>query len=105
MTILAPPRLFSAIARTIVGYHMPDWGVLAQKAAEKHLAACMEAMFAMDEGEEEVESPASATFCGCDTCIVREVLYAAWPILERWALEEGSPTVADTIPIGWSPPE
>jgi len=83
---------------------MPDWGVLAQKAAEKHLAACNEALFAIEDGQ-EVESPASAPFCGCDTCQVRETLYAAWPILERWAVEEGSPTVGDTIPAGWCPPD
>jgi hypothetical protein len=82
---------------------MPDWGHLAQKAAEKHLSACMETHFAWEEGDESKVSPASAPFCGCETCIVREVLYAAWPILEKWALEEATPTVADTIPIGWEP--
>jgi hypothetical protein len=63
-----------------------DIGVVAQRAAERHLAACQEAMY---ESEEEAdpdkwpESPASAPFCGCDTCVVREVLYIAWPILEE----------------------
>ena len=54
-----------------------DVGVLAQRAAEDHLAACWEALDIMEE------SPASAPFCGCQTCEVREVLYAAWPIFER----------------------
>lgn len=59
-------------------------GVLAQRAAELHLAACMEALWAYEEeGDEDVESPASAPFCGCDTCIVREILWAAWPIFEE----------------------
>lgn len=61
-------------------------GVRAQQAAERHLAACQEALWAADQ-EPDVdkwpETPASAPFCGCDTCVVREVLYAAEPILEE----------------------
>jgi hypothetical protein len=60
-----------------------DIGILAQRAAEKHLDACHEAMWAWEEGDDEIESPASAPFCGCDTCIVREVLWAAWPIFQE----------------------
>ena len=59
-----------------------DWGYEAQKVAEAHLGACMESMFAEQEGE-EAASPASAPFDGCDTCITREVLHAAYPVLER----------------------
>lgn len=61
-----------------------DVGVLAQRAAEKHLIACMEALYEQDGGN-EVESPASGPFCGCETCVIREVLYAAWPIFEEHA--------------------
>lgn len=62
-----------------------DFGAAAQKAAEAHLAACQEALFEMEEDSGElVESPASAPFCGCDTCMVREVLYAAWTVLDEW---------------------
>ena len=53
-----------------------DVGVLAQKRAEKHLAACMEAL-----DDDEIGSPASAPFCGCNTCVIREVLWAVWPLL------------------------
>lgn len=60
-----------------------DWGQEAQTAAEAHLAACQEAMFAWEDGDESVESPAMTTFCGCDTCVVREVLYAGWPFVEQ----------------------
>lgn len=75
-----------------------DWPLQAQKAAEAHLAACEEAQFAWEENaDSEVESPASAPFCGCNTCVVREVLFAAWPILEKWAIAEATPTLADTI--------
>lgn len=65
-----------------------DVGYLAHHAAERHLAACHDALWAWSEredGEPEPESPASAPFCGCDTCVVREVLYAAWPIYEEHA--------------------
>lgn len=65
--------------------------VRAQKAAEAHLAACQEAMFAADEIENPEEWPASpsiAPFCGCDTCVIREVLHAAWPHVMAAAREE-----------------
>lgn len=58
-----------------------DLGPPAQRAAEAHLAACWEAYWAEEEGR-EIESPACAPFCGCDTCVVREVLFAAWSFLE-----------------------
>lgn len=64
-----------------------DIGIRAQHAAERHLAACIEAMHEWEENDfgeiTEIESPASAPFCGCDTCIVREVLWAAWSIMEE----------------------
>jgi hypothetical protein len=63
-----------------------DWGVKAQRAAEDHLLACYEAMHAADEGL-EVEDPAVGAFCGCETCEVREVLFAAWPIMRAAALD------------------
>jgi hypothetical protein len=85
-----------------------DYGLEAQKAAELHLDACREAMEQWEEaGEisEAVESPASAPFCGCQTCEIREVLYAAWPILlqaaddrYRTALEEYASLGPDEIP-------
>lgn len=67
-----------------------DYGALAQKAAEEHLTACWEAYWAEEECEsldELPESPACAPFCGCETCVVREVLYAAWPIIEQATAE------------------
>lgn len=65
-----------------------DVGVLAQRAAETHLAACEVAQFELEEcGSADPadwpESPASAPFCGCQTCMVREVLHAAWPVFEE----------------------
>ena len=66
-----------------------DFGMRAQRAAEEHLEACMMVLWAQDQAPEGMpipESPASAPFCGCDTCVVREVLHAAWTILERATL-------------------
>ena len=71
-----------------------DYGMEAQQAAEKHLVACWEAMWCVENDECEIEhpegehpNPACGPFCGCDTCQVREVLHAAWPIIERYARE------------------
>lgn len=65
-----------------------DWGYEAQVVAQEHLNKCMEAMFeeqdaADPDGPEPQGSPASAPFDGCDTCVVREVLHAALPVIER----------------------
>lgn len=49
-----------------------DFGMEAQQAAEDRLEA-----YFLDDGE-----------CGCPTCIVREVLTAAWPILLEAARAE-----------------
>lgn len=69
-----------------------DYGLEAQKAAEAHLAACQEAFWDWEEPDpdepEQKESPASAPFCNCDTCIVREVLFAAWPIVYEAVKED-----------------
>lgn len=49
-----------------------------QKACEDHLEACYEAMWD-DDGNEthEKPSPSFGPFCGCNTCVVREVLSVA----------------------------
>lgn len=68
-----------------------DPGYRAQRAAEAHLAACNEAFWAAEEmagpGWEDIQSPASAPYDACDTCVVREVLHAAWPIIEAASRE------------------
>jgi len=68
-----------------------DYVQLAQRAAEAHLAACYEALYACEEGDETAESPACAPFCGCETCVVRETLHAAWPFCEAAVKAELSP--------------
>jgi len=51
-----------------------DFAVRVQRKAEEHLSRCWEA----EDEPTEVESPAYAPFCGCQTCIVREVLMVCW---------------------------
>ena len=48
----------------------------AQKAAEHRLMVAGEFLYDDGAGEE-----LDGLYCGCDTCIVREVLSAAWPYL------------------------
>lgn len=57
-----------------------DWGMRMQDAAERHLAAVNDAYWREEEGE-DVASPAFAPYDGCDTCVVREVLAGAWPVM------------------------
>lgn len=76
-----------------------DHGQEAQRAAEAHLEAldmALEAEYQIDvdqatderEGHPEVEWPDSAgPYCGCQTCVIRETLWAAWPHLRQAALE------------------
>lgn len=69
-----------------------DLETAAHLAAEKHLADCREAywhdeMCDPDQCEccDIPVSPAYAPFDDCNSCIVREVLSAAWPFLQRLA--------------------
>jgi len=62
---------------------------LAQELAESHLDACEDALACTegycDEDCGHTESPAVGPFCGCRTCVVREVLHAAYPALAELA--------------------
>ena len=63
----------------------------------------MEALWSYeaDDGE-EIDFPETAgPFCGCDVCIVREVLWAAWPIFEEHHTEAPLDTGA---PLDLLPP-
>jgi hypothetical protein len=57
-----------------------------QQIAEKHLAACNEALFA--ESEDIPDSPSFGPYDGCDTCIVREVLMSVWDEFQAEARRE-----------------
>lgn len=58
----------------------------AQRAAEEHLTACWQWLDSEDDDGPELDM--AGPFCGCETCLVRETLHAAWPFLKRLALEE-----------------
>lgn len=68
-------------------HHPHDWGREAHDKAVNHLDACdMWQAYYDNEDEEERpagDDPASAPYCACQTCLVREVLYAAWPVIEE----------------------
>lgn len=59
-----------------------DYGKEAQQAAEAHLDAIYE--YEREVGGDD--SPSIGAWCGCQTCIIREVLFAAWPSLRDAAL-------------------
>jgi ribosomal protein L37AE/L43A len=46
-----------------------DWGALMQEAARRHL----DEIYREDEDEQD---------CGCQTCTIREVLTAIWPLVD-----------------------
>lgn len=68
-----------------------DLGVVAQRAAEARLRDVTDRYWAEQDGEDESAwdgFDGIAPYCGCDTCLVREVLFAAWPhMLEAAKLE------------------
>lgn len=61
----------------------------AQQAAEHRLRVCATVLFEDETDEDIVPSDAAdqlaGPYCGCDTCVVREVVDAAWPWLYRLA--------------------
>lgn len=67
---------------------MRDFGREAQAAAEMHLEACELSLMGEDEEPIEVDVDMAGPYCGCTTCVVRETLHAAWPILIEAARAE-----------------
>jgi hypothetical protein len=58
----------------------------AQRAAEQRFDIAMDSVYAEEEYEDQYESlELAGAFCGCTTCIVREILDAAWPHLYEMA--------------------
>lgn len=77
---------------------MVDLDTQAQRAAEERLATANEWLWLDEDGEHaglhDEARPApelSGPYCGCDTCLVREVLHAAWPYLYRLAHDPDTP--------------
>jgi hypothetical protein len=66
-----------------------NYGREAHEAAERHLEDCFEALEQEEEvGAENVIWPdVDAPFCGCLTCVTREVLHAGWPAMLDGARE------------------
>jgi hypothetical protein len=60
-------------------------GLTMQRIAEDHLERCFDYLAKIEEAEGEFEhdddDPGVAPFCGCNTCIVREVLAASWDLM------------------------
>lgn len=71
-----------------------DWGIEAQAAAELHIGAVWDYLHAMEDedvdrdGEDPGDDPASAPFCGCTTCEVREILHAGAPFIIAGTADE-----------------
>jgi hypothetical protein len=77
-----------ALAVQLLGQKPRDWGYEAQQSAEAHVDACQRWCDYFEEGEPEDELPAGedpscGPYCGCTTCIIRETLHAAWPVIEE----------------------
>jgi len=60
-----------------------DYWAKAHTVAAEHLEQCH--LFCTEESEDD---PSCAPFCGCTTCEVREVLYAAYDYLEKHFAEQ-----------------
>lgn len=84
--------LMIAVAADILGRSVTleeDYGVQAQRAAENHLQSCNEWMEYYDEGESggaerpAGDDPSFAPYDGCETCVIREALFAAYPVLQE----------------------
>jgi hypothetical protein len=65
---------------------LPDPGPAIHDAAAAHLEAVWAAFYAWEEdpGAVEVASPAVGPFCGCETCMIRETIAGAWPVIEAY---------------------
>jgi len=66
-----------------------DYGHEAHQAAKARWQQLDEALYVENSGEEP-EWPEDMTFPydGCEDCVIREILHAAWPFLEPAAQEE-----------------
>lgn len=58
--------------------------IIAHNAAERRLDQLEAALY---DGEADMPEELAGPFCGCNTCIVREVLHAAWPTVMEGARE------------------
>jgi hypothetical protein len=74
-----------------------------QRACEQRLAAAQEVQWAQDNGEEvPAEAQLAGPFCGCDTCVIREVLDAARPYFAELAMVEMQLPATATAFAAWT---
>ena len=69
---------------------LEDLAQQAQRAGEARLREVVDRFWAEQEGDDDAWEGFDdvAPYCGCDTCLVREVLTGAWePMLEAARLE------------------
>lgn len=71
-----------------------DVGIRAHNAAVAHIEQCMEMVDYEGEGDPP-DVATMASFCGCIDCIVREVLFVAYPILTGKDYNEPTDSHAD----------
>lgn len=75
----------------------------AQEAAYERLEAGELVLMYEDNQDDEIDAETyrkaaeslSAPFCGCMTCVVREVISAAWPYLAVLAVEQYNAAMSD----------
>lgn len=60
---------------------------LAQRSAEERLSLATDMLFNEDD-DHPAYAVLAGPYCGCDTCVVREVLDAAWTFMRELALME-----------------
>lgn len=68
-----------------------NYGRQAHEAAEAHLLLAWDSMREaedLEEGQEPAATALADSFCGCDTCQVRETLWAATPFLQAGAVRD-----------------
>lgn len=70
--------------------------VAAQEAAAMRLEDCSTVLLFEDDADDEITheeyeqaaAQLAAPYCGCTTCVVREIIDAAWPFLSVLAVEQ-----------------
>ena len=73
---LVGPAL-DALASAVAARLLESMDAKSPPSGIPYLDACYAAEYDDDDGE-RTESPAIGPFCGCTTCVVREVLWAGW---------------------------
>ena len=67
----------------------------AHRDANKRIDGCFAAIYAIEDDDPAIAAdPSCAPFCGCNTCITREILDAAYPaLLVHFAQKQKNKTI------------